>query len=146
MGLIQLIGSFSDYIEQDTMSLFYVLFFCVFYRNQEMIQFVRSLLSKQKKNHKIEQLLEYIDIHGVEKIRTIGELINNIVYHMVLYQAFDEKLKIVYSMLFKQMRFVQLRDSDAVCLLNTRDYDMIRLLFSKYVIKINYKTLGLEHF
>ena len=126
------------------MSLFYILFFCVFYKNQEMIQFVRNLISKHKKNIKIDKLMEFIDIHGLDKIRTVGEMVNNIVYHMVFYQAVDDKLRIVYSMIFRQMRFLQLRDTDAVHLLETRDYEIIRKSFEKYVIKINNENFGYE--
>ena len=144
LGLIQLIGNFSDYIEKDNMSLFYILFFCIFYRNQEMILFIRQLIAKMKSNHKIDRLLELIDIHGLDRIRTVGEMINNIVYHMVFYEAINDKLKVVYTMIFRQMRFVQLRDTDAVYLLETRDYDIIRRSFDKYVIKINNEALGYE--
>ena len=46
---------------------------------------------------KIDKLLEYIDVNGIDKIRTVGEQINSLVYHMVFYQGIDDDLRIVYS-------------------------------------------------
>ena len=35
------------------------------------------------------------------------------------------------------MRFIQLRDKDAICFLNNRDYEIIELTFNKYTTKID---------
>lgn len=91
------------------------------------------LLPSRKKT---DRLLEYIDVYGLEKLRESGEQINQIVYHMVFYQAMDDHLRIIYSMIFKRLRFIQLRDSDALHLLNTRDYELIRASFSKFTTKV----------
>jgi len=50
---------------------------------------------------------------------------NTLVYHMIFYQAIDDDLRIVYSQILGQMRFIQLRDLDALCLLQHRDYELI---------------------
>lgn len=99
--------------------------------------FIRSLIKTSQRQTKIDRLLEIIDTHGIDKIRTVGEQINNIVYHMVFYQAIEDRLRIVYSAIFKQMRFVQLRDTDAVYLLNSRDYEIIKLSFEKFSTKVS---------
>lgn len=78
------------------MTLFYLLFFCIYYKNAAIVEFLRNLISKIPLNAKINQLLELIDTHGIEKIRIVGEQVNTHVYHMVLYQAFDDNLRIVY--------------------------------------------------
>lgn len=119
------------------MALFYCLFFCIYYRNEELVEFLRTLINKIFKHEKIDKLLEYIDVNGIERIRTVGEQINSIVYHMVFYQAVDDDLRIVYSQIFRQLRFIQLRDKDALQLLNQRDYELIRLSFNKYTTKLN---------
>jgi len=36
-------------------------------------------------NNMILTLLKYIEENGIERIRTVGEQINSLVYHMVLY-------------------------------------------------------------
>ena len=44
--------------------------------------------------------------------------------------------------ILRHLRFVQLRDSDAVHLLNTRDYEIIRSTFDKYSAKIHIDQFG----
>lgn len=90
-----------------------------------------------KPHPKIDRLLEFIDVHGIQRLRTKGEQINQIVYHMVFYQAMDDDLRIVYSQILRQLKFIQLRDKDALQLLNHRDYELIRLTFDKYSLKLN---------
>jgi len=97
LDIIDCISEHSGYIEQDAMALFYCLFFCIYYRNEELVEFLRSLIQKIYRHDKIDKLLEYIDINGIERIRTVGEQINSIVYHMVFYQAIDDDLRIVYA-------------------------------------------------
>jgi len=119
------------------MSLFYCLFFCVFYKNEGLVEFIRALIFKLDANKKIDRLLEYLDIYGIDKIRRVGEQINSIVYHMVFYQAVDDKLRVVYASIFRKLRFIQMRDKDALHFLNQRDYELIKLSFDKYTAKIN---------
>ena len=73
LEVIDCIGEHSNYIEQDHMALFYLLFFCIYYNNAELVDFVRSLIQRIPPVKKIDQLLEYMDVNGIEKIRTIGE-------------------------------------------------------------------------
>jgi hypothetical protein len=61
---------------------------------------------------------------------------------MVFYQAVDDGLRIVYSSVLKQLRFIQLRDTDAITLLNNRDYDLIQMTFDKYIHKANIALFG----
>ena len=37
LDIMHKIGEFNDYIQQDSMSLFYILFFAIYYRNVEII-------------------------------------------------------------------------------------------------------------
>mmetsp|Transcript_30406 Transcript_30406/g.46575 ORF Transcript_30406/g.46575 Transcript_30406/m.46575 type:complete len:238 (+) Transcript_30406:117-830(+) len=85
----------------------------------------------------IDLLLENIDVYGVQRLRRPNEMMCMHIYHMVMYQAFTDNLRIVYSEIMQKLKFIQLRDSDALHLLKTRDYDMIRLCFKKYTVKIN---------
>lgn len=55
------------------MALFYCLFFCIYYKNEELVEFLRTLIHKIYSHEKIDKLLEYIDVNGIEKIRTVGE-------------------------------------------------------------------------
>ena len=95
--IIQCIVEHADYIETDPMALFYCLFFCIYFKNEDLVEFLRELIHKIHSHEKIDRLLEYIDQDGIEKIRTVGEQINQVVYHMVFYQAIDDNLRIVYS-------------------------------------------------
>jgi hypothetical protein len=82
------------------MALFYCLYFCVYYNNAELVEFLRALISKISSNSKLEKMekmLEHIDVNGIERIRTIGEQINTHVYHMVFYQAVDDDLRVDYT-------------------------------------------------
>ena len=40
--------------------------------------------------------------------------INTHVYHMVFYQAVDDDLRVVYSQILRQLKFIMLRDKDAI--------------------------------
>lgn len=97
LDIIDCISEHSGYVEQDPMALFYCLFFCIYYKNEELVEFLRTLIQKIHSHEKIDKLLEYIDINGIEKLRTVGEQINSVVYHLVFYQAIDDDLRIVYS-------------------------------------------------
>lgn len=97
LDIIDCLSEHSGYIEQDPMALFYCLFFCVYYKNQDLVEFLRNIIQKMKPMKKIDKLLEFIDVHGIDKIRLVGEQINSVVYHMVFYQAVDDGLRIVYS-------------------------------------------------
>ena len=88
------------------MCVFYLLFFSIYYKNPDIVGYLRTLISHVKPNAKTHKLLEMIDIHGVEKIRTIGEAVNNYVYHIVFYQAIEDNLRIVSSSILRQMRFI----------------------------------------
>jgi hypothetical protein len=44
---------------------------------------------------------------------------------MVLYQAMDEELRLVYKQIISKLKYLQLRDSDALQLLNSYDYELI---------------------
>lgn len=136
--IIEIISEHGDYIEQDPLALFYCLYFCIYYNNPDLVEFLRTLIQKMAhRPEKIDQLLEYIDVNGIQRLRTIGEVINTHVYHMVLYQAVDDDLRVVYSQILRQLKMVQLRDKDALQFLKQRDYELIRLTFEKLTTKIN---------
>jgi hypothetical protein len=86
------------------MALFYCLYFCVYYNNPDLVEFLRALISKISSNaklEKMEKMLEHIDVNGIDRIRTIGEQINTHVYHMVFYQAVDDDLRVVYAQILR---------------------------------------------
>ena len=49
----------------------------------------------------IHLILDLIDNHGVERLRTVGESINRQLYHIVMYEAFNEGLRVVYSQIIR---------------------------------------------
>jgi hypothetical protein len=59
---------------------------------------------------------------------------------MVFYQAVDDEIRIVFSQILRQLKFVQMRDKDAEYFLKQRDYELIRLSFEKNSTKINSKA------
>ena len=62
------------------------------------MDFLKTLIKKMNiQNSSIDKLLEYIEVNGIDRLRTIGEQINSFIYHMVMYQAFDEHLRVIYS-------------------------------------------------
>ena len=78
-----------------------------------------------------------IDENDIKRLRTIGNPVNAHVYHLVFYQAIEDDLRIVYSQILRQLKFVMLRDVDAVHFLKQRDYELIRLTFKKNTAKLN---------
>ena len=56
------------------MSLFYCLYFCVYYNNTQLVEFLRTLIQKIPKRYaKIDKMLEMIDTNGIVVLRTKGE-------------------------------------------------------------------------
>lgn len=59
------------------MALFYCLYFCIYYKNQQIVEFLRMIIQKiGKKNDKIDGLLEKIDVYGIDRLRTTGDPMN----------------------------------------------------------------------
>lgn len=113
------------------------MYFCIYYNNPNLVEFLRTLISKMdNRPERMDKMLGYIDANGIERIRTVGEQINIHVYHLVFYQAVDDDLRVVYSQIMRQLKFIMLRDKDALQFLNQRDYDLIRLCFEKQVAKL----------
>jgi len=85
------------------MALFYCMYFCIYYRNPDIVEFLRTLVQKMTivVPDKILKMQEYIDVHGINRLRKIGENINTHVYHMVFYQACDDNLTVVYSQILR---------------------------------------------
>mmetsp|Transcript_12389 Transcript_12389/g.19299 ORF Transcript_12389/g.19299 Transcript_12389/m.19299 type:complete len:203 (+) Transcript_12389:1049-1657(+) len=65
---------------------------------------------------------------------------------MVFYRAVDDKLRVVYSNILKKMKFIQLRDKDALQLINSRDYELIEKSFNQHTQKVNLKQFYTERF
>ena len=78
-----------------------------------------------------------IDDNGISRLRTVGEVINTHLYHIVFYQAVNDNLRIVYAQILQQLKAIQLRDHDALIFLKSRDYDLIRISFDKQTTKLN---------
>ena len=98
LDIVEAISESSDYIQHDPSSLFFCLYFCIFYNNPDLIEFLRTLIKKMAIDlENIQRLLEFIDVNGIERLRTVGEAMNSQIYHTVLYHAFDEQLRVIYS-------------------------------------------------
>jgi len=48
LEIIDVIREQSDYVMEDPKSLFFCLYFCVFYNNPELVEFLRTLIIKMK--------------------------------------------------------------------------------------------------
>tara|TARA_B110000285_G_scaffold226347_1_gene285964 strand:+ start:67 stop:663 length:597 start_codon:yes stop_codon:yes gene_type:complete len=119
------------------MALFYCLYFCVYYNNPEIVEFLKILVQKlADPPEKINELLKIIKENGISRLRLSGDPLNQHVYHMVFYQSMDDELRIVYAQILRQLKFIQIRNADAEHLLKQRDYELIRLTFSKFTIKL----------
>ena len=98
--IVHIITEHEDYIRQDPMALFYCLYFCIYYNNQPLVDFVHNLYDKLPKEDRLEEIrdmLEQIEDHTIETLRTVGEQANLRLYHLVFYQAVDDDLRVVYS-------------------------------------------------
>jgi len=70
-------------------------------------------------------ILEYLEQFGVQRLRSVGESVNQLLYHYVFYVAFEDNLRVVYQQVLRQLRFFQLRDQDALKMIEMRDYELI---------------------
>ena len=76
MEIIEIISDHSDYIEHEPMAIFYCLYFCIYYKNDSIVNFLRTLIQKinvAAENNKILTLLKHIDENGLVRLRTAGE-------------------------------------------------------------------------
>lgn len=73
IDIIDCLSDHSAYMEQDPMAIFYCLFFCIYYNNKELVDFLKSIIEKMPSIAKIDKLLKFIEEHDIEKIRTVGE-------------------------------------------------------------------------
>ena len=46
LEIIDCISEHSGYVEQDPMTLFYCLYFCIYYNYPDLVEFLRTLMSK----------------------------------------------------------------------------------------------------
>jgi hypothetical protein len=100
--IISIISEHDAYIEQDPMALFYCLYFCIYYNNPEIVEFLRILIDKiENLPEKISDLLKSVQQNGISRLRTIGDPLNQHIYHKVFYQAVDDELRIVYSQILR---------------------------------------------
>jgi hypothetical protein len=107
MEIIQCISEHSDFINDDQMTLFFCLYFCIYFNNPDLVEFLRSLIHKMNIHDKrILRILELIDVNGILRLRKVGEAINQQLYHMVLYEAFDANLRVIYLQIFRQLKFI----------------------------------------
>mmetsp|Transcript_12395 Transcript_12395/g.19357 ORF Transcript_12395/g.19357 Transcript_12395/m.19357 type:complete len:84 (+) Transcript_12395:2154-2405(+) len=73
MEIIEIIEEHSEFVQYFPMALFYCLYFCIYYNNEELVEFLRGVITKVAANPKIDRLIEYIDIYGIPKLRAVGE-------------------------------------------------------------------------
>ena len=59
------------------MALFFCLYFCIYYNNPQMVEFLKALIKKMRVNEPcIMYLLDMIDQNGVQRLRISGEQLN----------------------------------------------------------------------
>ena len=87
-----------------------------------------------------------IDENSIERLRTIGNPVNAHVYHLVFFQAIEDDLRIVYSQILRQLKFIMLRDEDALHFLKQRDYELIKLTFKKNTANLNVRSFFKQNF
>jgi hypothetical protein len=59
--IIQIITEHDTYIEQDPMALFYCLYFCIYYNNPDIVEFLKILVDKiDNLPEKITEMLKSI--------------------------------------------------------------------------------------
>lgn len=79
MEIIEIISEHSDYVEYEPMTIFYCLYFCIYYKNSHIVTFLKTLIQKVRlaeQHEMINLMLQYIDDHGLDRLRTVGENIN----------------------------------------------------------------------
>jgi hypothetical protein len=70
LEIIDCISDLSGYVETDPMTLFYCLFFCIYYNNADLIKMLlRFIIKKVPHQEKTDKLLEQIDMYGIDRIR-----------------------------------------------------------------------------
>ena len=141
MEIICILSEHSDYIYSDPEVLFFAAFFCVFYNNQFLLNFLKSLIeririNRQATKQRLDAFLELVDHYGIEFTRKIGEQVNTRAYHSVLFTAFDQKLRVVYSKIIRKLSFIFLRNQDSKHLLLTQDFELIQESFKKRPAKL----------
>lgn len=96
MEIIVTISENAEFAQKYKLAFFYCLFFCIYFNNQHVLKFLRTLINKVAKvDTQTLELLKQIDTHGLECLRQQGTELNSVVYHQAMYQAFNDKLRVV---------------------------------------------------
>lgn len=87
MEIENIIQEHAGYIEQDPMALFYCLYFCIYYNNAELVDFLSTLVHGmgEESNGKIKEILQFMEENSLDRLRTVGDPLNTHVYHMVFF-------------------------------------------------------------
>lgn len=123
------------------MIIFYCLYFSVYYRNEEIVNYLRVLINqlglaseggsetqnlKKKsttKNHDsdkkwqimmINKLLYQIDTRGIETLSDRQNAHCLEFFHIVFYQAIEDNLRLVYDQILQKLDKIYIRDRDAL--------------------------------
>ncbi len=91
--------------------------------------------------YEVEQLLATIDDHGIDRLRHKEDKTSLKVYHWVLYRAIDMKLRVVYAKVIRHLKSIQLRNRGGRLLVDTRDYELIRIMLEKKTVKVEMKGI-----
>jgi len=54
--------------------------------------------------HKIDTILEIIDLHGIERLRARDDKASTLLFHWVFYEAVDAQLRIIYSKILRMLK------------------------------------------
>ena len=75
--IISIISEHDSYVEQDPMALFYCLYFCIYYNNPDIVDFLKILVEKlENLPDKINILLTSIVQNGIGRLRLVGDPLN----------------------------------------------------------------------
>lgn len=142
-----------DYIEHDHFTLFYCLFFAIFFNNPDIVPFLSEIINYLKSRNKSQKedeqdlnnwLLGNINMYGIDLLRAQADKTSQIVYHRVFYKAIDDQIRVVYSMIMNSLKAIMLRDKDGFYLLAQRDYKLIKKSFELKVVMLNPNQVGMK--
>ena len=70
--ITSIIEEHASYLEQDPMALFYCLYFCIYYNNPELVEFLKILINMMDEKHKpekIDELQKLIETNSIDRLR-----------------------------------------------------------------------------
>ena len=129
--IVRLIAQNSADIMLNNKLFLYCFFYCIYYNHRKLAMILTTLLSKlEMKDPELEYILDLLDQYGIDAIKSKAN-INCQIYHLVMYRAIEDQLRVIYKLIINKLPILQLRNSDVREFIKNEDWKLVKLILKK---------------